>query len=144
MKVKQQPADFRVEELTDALPGPAGDFAFYRLDKTGWTTPDALAIVRKRWKIELLFKWMKQHLHIKSFFGTTPNAVKSQLWIAVIALVLIHRWKHQLGLGQSPYEIAQILSITLCEKTALNQAFFDVRDQDALQDNHNQLSLFDL
>jgi hypothetical protein len=101
-------------------------------------------LYRKRWQIELLFKWMKQHLHIKSFFGTTPNAVKSQLWIAVIVLVLIHRLKHQLGLSQTPYEIAQILSVTICEKTPINEAFFEETRKNVIQQNHNQLSLFEL
>lgn len=101
-------------------------------------------LYRKRWKIELLFKWMKQHLHIKAFFGTTPNAVKSQLWIAVMVLVLIHRLKHHLSLSQTPYEIAQILSVTLCEKTPINQAFFDNLHQTVPQQDHNQLSLFEL
>jgi IS4 transposase len=101
-------------------------------------------LYRKRWRIELLFKWMKQHLHIKSFFGTTPNAVKGQLWIAVIVLVLIHRLKHQLGLGQTPYEIAQILSVTICEKTPINQLFSDEQRQSVTRQNHNQLSLFEL
>lgn len=101
-------------------------------------------LYRKRWKIELLFKWMKQHLHIKSFFGTTPNAVKSQLWIAVITLVLIHRLKQRLGLRHTPNEIAQILSVTLCEKTQINQAFFDEAEQIAPGEDRNQLSLFEL
>jgi hypothetical protein len=101
-------------------------------------------LYRKRWKIELLFKWMKQHLHIKSFFGTTPNAVKSQMWIAVITLVLIHRLKHRLGLRQSPNEIAQILSVTLCEKTPVNQAFFEEAEENAKTEHHNQLMLFQL
>ena len=101
-------------------------------------------LYRKRWQIELLFKWMKQHLHIKAFFGTTPNAVKSQLWVAVIVLLLIHRLKHQLSLTQTPNEIAQILSVTLCEKTPINQAFFDEPRQFPEPQNHNQLLLFDL
>jgi hypothetical protein len=101
-------------------------------------------LYRKRWQIELLFKWMKQHLHIKAFFGTTSNAVKSQLWIAVIVLLLIHRLKHQLNLRQTPNEIAQILSVTLCEKTAINQAFLDDHQQNAQLPNHNQLLLFEL
>jgi hypothetical protein len=101
-------------------------------------------LYRKRWQIELLFKWMKQHLHIKAFFGTTPNAVKTQLWIAVMVLVLIHRLKHRLNLSQTPNEIAQILSVTLCEKTLINQAFFDDH-QDSLQlPDDNQLLLFNL
>lgn len=101
-------------------------------------------LYRKRWKIELLFKWMKQHLHIKSYFGTTSNAVKSQLWIAVIVLVLIHRLKQRLGLTQTPNDIAQILSVTLCEKIAINQAFFDNHDRFAVTPDHNQLPLFEL
>jgi hypothetical protein len=101
-------------------------------------------LYRKRWQIELLFKWMKQHLHIKAFFGTTPNAVKAQLWIAVIVLLLIHRLKHRLNLAQTPNEIAQILSVTLCEKTPINQAFFDDHQQIAQLPDHNQLLLFEL
>lgn len=101
-------------------------------------------LYRKRWQIELLFKWMKQHLHIKSFFGTTPNAVKSQLWIAVIVLVLIHRLKRNLGLRQTPNEIAQILSVTLCQKSLINQSFFDDREQNDELPDHNQLLLFAL
>jgi len=101
-------------------------------------------LYRKRWRIELLFKWMKQHLHVKSFFGTTPNAVKSQLWIAVIVLLLIHRLKHRLNLKQTPNEIAQILSVTLCEKTLINEAFFDDHEQIATLPDPNQLLLFNL
>jgi hypothetical protein len=101
-------------------------------------------LYRKRWQIELLFKWMKQHLHIKAFFGTTPNAVKTQLWIAVIVLLLIHRLKHQLSLTQTPNEIAQILSVLLCEKTPINEAFTDEQRQNSESQNHNQLLLFDL
>jgi IS4 transposase len=110
-------------------------------------TLDAAAVAllyRKRWQIELLFKWMKQHLHIKAFFGTTPNAVKAQLWIAVMVYVLIHRLKQRHGLTQTPNEIAQILSVTVCEKTPINRAFFELREQTAEDGNHNQLKLFDL
>ena len=101
-------------------------------------------LYRKRWQIELLFKWMKQHLHIKAFFGTTPNAVKSQLWIAVIVLLLIHRLKHGLNLSQTPNEIAQILSVTLCQKTPLNQAFFHDHPRNPELSQQNQLLLFEL
>jgi IS4 transposase len=113
---------------------------------TNHLTLDATSIAllyRKRWKIELLFKWMKQHLHIKAFFGTTPNAVKTQLWIAVIVYVLIHRLKHRHGLTQTPNEIAQILSVTICEKTSINQAFLEFREQNTEEENRNQLKLFD-
>jgi hypothetical protein len=101
-------------------------------------------LYRKRWLIELLFKWMKQHLHIKSFFGVTPNPLKTQLWIAVIVLVLIHRLKHRLNLTQTPNEIAQILSITLCEKTLINQPFFDDHPSFPNLPDDNQLLLFGL
>ena len=114
---------------------------------TNHLTLDALAIAllyRKRWQIELLFKWMKQHLHIKAFFGTTPNAVKMQLWIAVIVYVLVHRLKHRYALPQTLNEIAQILSVLLLEKIPVNQAFSEIHTKVAASDNHNQLSLFDL
>lgn len=101
-------------------------------------------LYRKRWQIELLFKWMKQHLHIKSFFGTTPNATKTQLWIAVIVLVMIHRLKHRLALRQTPNQIAQILSVTLCEKTPMNQAFFNDQQEKSDSPDRNQLLLFAL
>lgn len=109
-------------------------------------TLEALSVAllyRKRWQIELLFKWMKQHLRILAFFGTTSNAVKTQLWIAVIVYVLIHRLKHRFGLRQSPNEIAQILSVLLVEKTPVSEAFSELHSQNREHENRNQLSLFD-
>jgi hypothetical protein len=100
-------------------------------------------LYRKRWKIELLFKWMKQHLHIKAFFGVTPNAVKTQLWIAVMVYVLVHRLKHGYGLSQTPNQIAQILSVMIFEKIPINQAFSEIHEETREQENRNQLSLFD-
>lgn len=100
-------------------------------------------LYRKRWKIELLFKWMKQHLHIQAFFGVTPNAVKTQLWIAVMVYVLVHRLKHRLGLGQTPNQIAQILGVMIFEKTLINQAFSEIHEDIHETENRNQLSLFD-
>jgi hypothetical protein len=114
---------------------------------TNHLTMDATSIAllyRKRWKIELLFKWMKQHLHIKAFFGTTPNAVKTQIWIAVIVYVLVHLLKHRHGLGQTPNEIVQILGVTIFEKTAINQVFSEIMERSAESLNRNQLMLFDL
>jgi IS4 transposase len=110
-------------------------------------TLDALSLAllyRKRWRIELLFKWMKQHLRILAFFGTTPNAVKTQLWIAVIVYVLIHRLKHRFGLPQTPNEIAQILSVLLVEKTPVFQAFSELQREFRHEENRNQLQLFNL
>jgi hypothetical protein len=113
---------------------------------TNHLTFDALSIAllyRKRWKIELLFKWMKQHLHIKAFFGTTPNAVKTQLWIAAMVYVLVHLLKHRHGLRQTPNEIAQILSVMALEKTSINEAFSDLPERIAEDENRNQLMLFE-
>jgi len=106
--------------------------------------PLSIALLyRKRWKIELLFKWMKQHLHIKAFFGTTPNTVKTQLWTAVMVYVLIHRLKHREGLRQTPNEIAQILSVMIIEKTSIKQAFSEIEQKIDEGQNCNQLTLFD-
>jgi len=78
-------------------------------------------LYRRRWQIELFFKWIKQHLRIKSFFGTTENAVRTQIWIAVAVYVLIAIIKKRLGLNVSLYTILQTLSVTIFEKTSLNQ-----------------------
>ena len=80
-------------------------------------------LYRCRWKIELFFKWIKQHLRIKAFFGHSINAVKTQVWIAISAYVLIAIVKKELRLIQSPYEILQIVSLSLFEKTPLKQLF---------------------
>ena len=80
-------------------------------------------LYRSRWKIELFFKWIKQHLRIKAFYGTSENAVKTQIWIAIAVYVLIAIIKKQLHLSQSPYTILQISSITLFEKMPILQAF---------------------
>lgn len=79
-----------------------------------------------RWRVELFFKWIKQHLRIKAFYGTSENAVKTQVWIAISVYVLVAIIKKQLGLDQSLYTILQILSVTLFEKTPILQAFSDV------------------
>jgi hypothetical protein len=78
-------------------------------------------LYRMRWQIELFFKWVKQHLRIKAFFGTTENAVKSQIWIAVSVYVLVAIIKKRLELSASLYEILQILSLTMFERMPINQ-----------------------
>ena len=77
------------------------------------------ALYRYRWQIELFFKWIKQHLRIKRFFGTSDNSVKTQIWIAVTVYVLVAIVKKRLGLKQDPYTLLQILSLTLFEKTPI-------------------------
>jgi hypothetical protein len=100
-------------------------------------------LYRQRWQIELFFKWIKQHLRIKSFFGTSENAVKTQLWIAVSAYVLVAIVKKRLNLTASLYEILQILSLTMFEQMSLDQLLSKrVGDQNS-HDPANQLNLFD-
>jgi IS4 transposase len=81
------------------------------------------ALCMNRWQVELFFKWIKQHLRIKRFFGTSENAVKTQIWIAVSVYVLVAIVKKKLGLDASLYTLLQILSVTLFEKMPLQQAF---------------------
>jgi hypothetical protein len=101
-------------------------------------------LYRYRWQIELFFKWIKQHLRIKKFFGTSINSVKTQIWIAISVYVLVAIIKKRLGLGLSLYTILQILSLTLFEKTPLLQVFDDFHHNFQMLDNVNQLKLFDI
>jgi len=98
---------------------------------------------RCRWQVELFFRWIKQHLRIKSFFGTSENAVKTQIWIAVSVYVLVAIVRKRLGLQASLYQILQILSLTLFEKTPILQALQASDSQEELLDPGNQLILFD-
>ena len=94
--------------------------------------------------MELFFKWIKQHLRIKSFFGVTENAVKSQIWIAISVYVLIAIIKKRLSLESEIYTILQILSLSLFEKTPLDQLLTDSENKDENMDTSKQLNLFDL
>jgi hypothetical protein len=91
-----------------------------------------------------LFKWIKQHLRIKAFYGTSENAVKTQIWIAVSVYVLVAITRKRLMLPMSLYQILQILSVTLFEKTPILQALQPADSQDDLSDKSNQLNLFNL
>jgi len=97
-----------------------------------------------RWQIELFFKWIKQHLRIKAFYGTSVNAVKTQVWIAISVYVLVAILKKELRLERSLYEILQILSVTLFERVPIHQALSLIPVPDLMSDSCNQLSLFDL
>jgi hypothetical protein len=101
-------------------------------------------IYKCRWQVELFFKWIKQNLHIKSFYGTSENAVKTQVWIAISVYVLVAIVKKELGVERSLSEILQILSLTLFEKTPIFQALSEQKPQDPEPPFPNQLSLFDL
>jgi hypothetical protein len=92
----------------------------------------------------LFFKWIKQHLRIKAFYGTSENAVKTQIWIAVSVYVLVAIIRKRLGLHASLYQILQILSLTLFEKTPILQALQATDYENDLLDASNQLILFDL
>jgi len=100
-------------------------------------------LYRYRWQVELFFKWIKQHLRIKSFFGTSDNAVKTQVWIAVSVYVLIAIIKKQLKIKASLYSILQILSLTMFETTPLNQLLTGFDKNMIDQENINQLNLFE-
>ena len=100
-------------------------------------------IYKSRWQIELFFKWIKQHLRIKKFYGTSENAVKTQIWIAVSVYVLVAIARKRLGLEASLYQILQILSVTLFEKTPILQALQPSDSHENLLDDPNQLILFD-
>ena len=100
-------------------------------------------LYRRRWQIELFFKWIKQNLRIKSFFGTSPNAVKTQIWIAVSVYVLVAIIKKRLALDASLYTILQMLSVTIFEKTPVNQLFSGAQPSNRARPLDNQLNLFD-
>lgn len=99
-------------------------------------------LYKARWQVELFFKWIKQHLRIKAFYGTSENAVKTQIWIAVCVYVLVAIVKKQLNLDHSLYTILQILSVSLFEKTPILQAFSKDDCTNETDDLRNQLELF--
>ena len=95
-----------------------------------------------RWQVELFFKWIKQHLRIKAFFGTSENAVKTQIWIAIAVYALVAIIKKCLDVPASLYTILQILSLTLFEKTPLDQLLDDIQAKTFDSDISNQMNLF--
>ena len=100
-------------------------------------------LYRNRWQIELFFKWIKQHLRIKAFYGTSENAVKTQIWIAISVYVLVAIVKKRLKLEQSLYTILQVLSVTLFEKTAIYQALATFNYKEEEETQCKQLYLLD-
>lgn len=112
---------------------------------TNNTTLPALtiaALYKSRWQVELFFKWIKQHLRIKKFLGTSENAVKTQIWCAVATYVLIAIVKKELHLNASLYTLLQILSVSVFEKNPLNKAFLDAADTTDQDTSFNQMNLF--
>jgi hypothetical protein len=101
------------------------------------------SLYRSRWQVELFFKWIKQHLRIKRFYGTSENAVKTQVWIAVSVYVLVAIIKKELGLDTSLHTLLQILSVTLFEKVSLQQTLAELPHDPQQLASANQLTLFD-
>ena len=99
-------------------------------------------LYRCRWQVETFFKWIKEHLHIKAFYGTSENAVKTQIWIAVAVYVLVAIIKKRMQLSLSLYTILQVLSLTLFEKMPLYQAFTEGAYRNKITTTDNQLKLF--
>lgn len=100
-------------------------------------------LYKARWRIELFFKWIKQHLRIKVFYGTSENAVKTQIWIAVSTYLLVAIVKRKLHLEQSLYTILQVLSVSLFEKVPISQALTGYQSQSSDPSDRKQLNLFD-
>jgi hypothetical protein len=125
---------FRDPETTKSLVFLTNNFTLPALTIT--------ALYRCRWQVELFFKWIKQHLRIKAFFGTSENAVKSQIWIAVSVYVLVAIVKKRHKLPGSLYQILQILSLTVFERTPLHQLFTQAMIDDVDAASGKQLSLF--
>jgi len=100
-------------------------------------------LYRLRWQVELFFRWIKQHLYIKAFYGTSANAVKTQVWVALAVYLLVAILKKQFGLDQSLYQILQILSVTIFEKSPISREFFSVADEIENMDIAKQMNLFD-
>jgi hypothetical protein len=100
-------------------------------------------LYRARWQVELFFRWIKQHLRIKAFYGTSENAVKTQVWVAVRVYVLVAIVKKQLGLELILYKILQILSVTAFEKTPILEGLSNFSDEFPDDESGMQLNLFD-
>jgi len=126
---------FKDPETTKTLIFLTNQFTF--------SSPTVCALYKQRWQVELFFKWIKQHLRIKRFYGTSENAVKTQIWIAVSVYVLVAIVKKQLSLDATLYTLLQIFSLTLFEKMPIQQALLGY-DYNPETDRHdNQVNLFE-
>jgi hypothetical protein len=101
-------------------------------------------LYRARWQVELFFRWIKQHLHIRAFYGTSENSVKTQVWVALSVYILVAIVKKQLGLDQSLHQILPILNATIFEKTPILEGFSNFSAASPDEETCIQLSLFDL
>jgi transposase len=101
-------------------------------------------LYKLRWQVELFFRWIKQNLRIKSFYGTSENAVRTQIWVAMTVYALVAIVKKKVGMEMPLYSILQVLSVTAFEKIPLNQLFTETDDRETRGPAANQLRLFDL
>ena len=101
-------------------------------------------LYKHRWQIELFFKWIKQHLKVKKFWGESENAVKTQIWIAICTYLMMAIVKKELKIDKSLYEILQIISVSVFDKTQLNQLLNESQTETLSEPNSKQLILFDL
>jgi IS4 transposase len=134
-------------------PDPLRRVRYYDLEQRRWLIfltnnfdLPALTIAqlyKARWKVELFFKWIKQHLRIKAFYGNSENAVKTQIWIAIAIYVLVAIVKKRLALDATLFQILQVLSVTLFEKTPILRAFDEQGSQEKSTVFSNQLNLLD-
>lgn len=127
---------YRDPESNKTLVFLTNDFALPALTITG--------LYRNRWQVELFFKWIKQHLRIKAFYGTSPNAVKTQIWIAISAYVLVAILRKRLNIDRDLYTILQILSVYPFEKVPLFQLLTVIPNPMSTGSQRKQLTLFDL
>ena len=140
VSARRYPARLRRVRYRDPLTGKTLIFLTNNFELPSQTVAD---LYRCRWQIELFFKWIKQHLRIKSFFGNTENAVKTQIWIAVCVYVLIAIVKKRLDLQASLYTILQMISVTAFEKIPLDQLLSMGAQANDAHPPDNQLNLFD-
>jgi len=126
---------FKDPETTKTLIFLTNQFTF--------SSPTVCALYKQRWQVELFFKWIKQHLRIKRFYGTSENAVKTQIWIAVSVYVLVAIVKKQLSLDATLYTLLQIFSLTLFEKMPIQQALLGYDYNPETDPHDNQLNLFE-
>lgn len=136
---KQYPENVRRIKYFDAETGKKFTFLTNNFELTAL---QIALLYKQRWKIELFFKWIKQHLKIKSFWGYSENAVKVQLYCAIITFVTVALVKHKFKTELTQYQILQILSITLLNKTQLNQLFQDALLQYVKEQDYKQLKMF--
>ena len=137
---KDYPDKLRRIKFFDAEKGRTFTFLTNQFSLPAITIAD---LYRCRWQVEIFFKWIKQHLRIKTFYGTSENAVKTQIWIAVSTYVLVAIMKKRLKIESSLYTILQILSISLFERMPIYQALIDNGYNTNIVSYHIQLKLFD-